>query len=129
MPAMSWARRRASRRTSRWWRVWRLLWAAGALLIASLGTPTPAAATAYIWVGPAGGGEWTDRTNWNPSTGFPNATDDRAIVGATTVPRVLTLTASAVPITIASLAVVGQGSPVTIVGVNRTLVFTPGIGE
>jgi autotransporter-associated beta strand protein len=129
MLEMSWARRRASRRASRWWNVWRLLWVAGLLLVASLGAPTPASATAYTWQGPAGGGDWTNPANWNPSTGFPNGPTDRVQIIATTAPQVLIIPASASPITIAGISVRLQGGPVTIVGVNSTLVFSPGIGE
>ena len=35
-------------------------------------------ATDYAWVG-ASAGEWTEPSNWSPSTGYPNGADDTAM--------------------------------------------------
>ncbi|MGO8740411.1 Hint domain-containing protein [Rhodoblastus sp.] len=38
--------------------------------------------TTYTWTGASGNGDWNDAGNWSPSTGFPNAYGDEALITA-----------------------------------------------
>ncbi len=67
-------------------------------------------ATDYAWVG-ASAGEWTEPSNWSPSTGYPNGADDTAMFA----PSAATAVTVASPIGVKGL-VVGGSASLTVTG-------------
>jgi autotransporter-associated beta strand protein len=118
MPGMS----RASRPVIRAWNAARLLRAA-CLVMMGLTAPAPAAATTYFWIG-SSGGDWADKANWNPSTGFPNGAADIAIVNGGASALVIGIPPTVQP-SLQKLTVIGGSGLIVFLGVNSSISLSP----
>jgi autotransporter-associated beta strand protein len=92
-----------------------------------VGLAAPAEATTYTWIG-SSGGDWTDKANWNPSTGFPNAEDDVAVVNGSASALAIAIPGSFRPM-LRQLKVNGSTGLITIFGLTTALRLAPVDGQ